>query len=654
MNNFIFLLLFLILTIHITAQETYNSKNMIVSIADLKGSTYKKDTTANAFFIYEKGYSRVQNGGNYNLLTDYEAKIKILNEQGYNKAVVKIFLYKNKGNKELLKKLVAHTYTIENGEIIKNKVNDDQIYKEKYDENYTLIKFTFPNLKPGSVLTYKYQTESPFMYNFNGWDFQDDIPKMYSEFTADLPGNYIYNTRLIGTLKLETNESSIKKNCLEISSLGYADCAHGVYTMRNIPAFKKEKYMTTKGNYFSRIKYELKEFTGFDGKKKKYTKTWKNVDYKLEKEITIGVQLKKINLTKKVLPDSIKLMPNNISKAKAIYRYITNNYSWNKKNQIFKEGNINKVIENKTGNSSEINILLHNVLKQQKFNVHPVILSTRDNGYITKIHPIISDFNYLIVQLSIDKKPFLLDATEKNLKFGDIPFRCLNQDGRLLDFKNGSSWISITPRESSSFFYKEKLKLTKNLKLNGYAKHILTGYHSYFKRKELDQFNKKKFLDQIKKQSEDISITDIAIKNENDPNKNYEEEFDFIKSPEVIDDLIYIKPFTKPFFKENPFKLNERTYPVDFGYKDSYTYYISIELPLDYNFVDIPKNSNYTIPNNLGSVSTKFSRNKNKLTISHRIAFNSSYYPTEYYSTLKELLNLVVEIENNTIITVKR
>jgi len=65
----IHLLLFLLIShaFHTIAQQQYNYKSMVVSKADMLGTTYQKDSTANAFFIYEKGFSRVENGGNYNL-----------------------------------------------------------------------------------------------------------------------------------------------------------------------------------------------------------------------------------------------------------------------------------------------------------------------------------------------------------------------------------------------------------------------------------------------------------------------------------------------------------------------------------------------------------------------------------------------------------
>ncbi|WP_299220631.1 hypothetical protein [uncultured Aquimarina sp.] len=654
MHQSFFSVFFLLLSFLSIAQENYNYKNLVVSEADLKGTRYENDTTANAFYIYEKGFSRIENGGNYNLLTDYSGKIKILNKEGFDKSTIEVFLYRNKSRKEILRNLIAFTHNLENGKIIKTKLEEDKVYREKYDEHYTLVKFTFPNVKPGSVITYSYQTESPFIFNFNGWDFQDDIPKMYSECIADLPGNYVYNIRLVGPLKLDVEESSIKKECIELSNSATADCAHNQYIMKNIPAFKKEKFMTAKKNYFSRVEYELKEYKGFDGVNKKYTETWKNVDKELRTEKTIGLQLKKVNATKNILPDTIKAMPIGLSKAKVIYKYITDNYTWNEKYHIFRDVEIKEIIKSKVGNVAEMNILLHNIYKEQGFAVKPVLLSTRNNGYATKIHPVLTDFNYLIIQLVINQETYLLDATEKTLAFGQIPFRCLNQYARLLDFKNGSSWIDVKPKSRSSYYYREKLKLTDELTLEGVAKYTYYGYHANSKRKAFDKVSEEKFLDRILIPDENLFTSGANVQNQNDVEKPFIEEINFTKSTEKIEDIIYLKPFTKSFFKENPFKLNERTYPVDFGYKDSYTYIVLIEIPDSYQFLDIPKNQNYALPGKSGKLSLNFQLQGNKLQINHTITFLSSYYPVEYYDSLKEFFNLIVDMENNTVITIKK
>ena len=283
MNKVIRILILLILCKQATAQQIYNTNNLEVSQFELKNNRYTKDSTANAYFIYEKGYSRLENGGDYNILHDYEAKIKIINREGFDYASIEIFLYKDNNRKERFRNLSAYTHNMVDGKVIKTPVKKENIFKEAYSEKYDIIKFTFPKVEPGSVITYKYQLESPFVFKFIGWDFQDDIPKVFSKYITDIPGNYLYHTKLNGTLKLDTNTSEIKKNCLQAGG-GQADCSHSVYMMKDIPAFREEKYMTAKKNYFSRIEYELSEFKGFDGRIKKYTKTWKNVDYKMKKE----------------------------------------------------------------------------------------------------------------------------------------------------------------------------------------------------------------------------------------------------------------------------------------------------------------------------------------------------------------------------------
>jgi len=202
MKKIIITLLF-ILSNPIFCQNTYNASSYTVSLNDVKNKKYSLDTLSNAFFIYEKGFSRVEESENYGLVLDYKAKIKILNA------------YKD----EKVKKIVAQTYNLENGSIKKTKLTKDQIFKTKESEKFTTVKFALPNVKPGSVITYSYRTVSPYMFRFQDWEFQDDIPKLHSEYITDILGNYNYNTRFIGRLKLKQKETSIIKNCPRIFNL---------------------------------------------------------------------------------------------------------------------------------------------------------------------------------------------------------------------------------------------------------------------------------------------------------------------------------------------------------------------------------------------------------------------------------------------------
>ena len=441
------------------AQENYNSNNLLVSSEELISSTFNSDPTANALYIYESGFSRFENGGEFNLLTDYAAKIKVLNPDGYKHANIEISLQKNKSSKEKLRKLEATTHYMENGIKKVQKLDPTLVYTEE-NENYDLVKFTFPAVAPGAILVYSYQKESPFIFNFNSWWFQAEIPKLYSAYETSIPGNYDYNIKKVGELELDVHSNFIKRSCFQPpGAASAADCVMANYAMRNIPAFIEEPYLTSRYNYISRIEYELLDITNLDGTVKKFTKSWKDVDKELKDDKNIGRQLGRKSLVKGLLPENLQNKKNDLGKAREIFDHVRANYTWNGEYDIYKDMNLKDVIEDKTGSISALNILLHNIYEEQGFDVMPVMSSTRSNGTPNKLYPILSEFNYLMIQLDAGGQKYLLDVTDKYVNFGDVPFRGLNHYARLLDFKNGSSWIDIEPNKLSGVILIDTIKV---------------------------------------------------------------------------------------------------------------------------------------------------------------------------------------------------
>ncbi len=255
-------------------------------------TVFTKDSTANAVVLYEKG-------GNYfetieqriQLVKKYHVKIKILKEQGFSEANISIPLYNGESLSENIKSIRAITHNNK----IKTGLSQTKIYTIDHNERWSEKKFTFPNVQIGSILEYEYTIVSPFIFNLNGWTFQSHLPKVYSEYNAKIPGNYIYNRTLAGNLALETNSASVIKNCFYVD--GYnssADCEVIKYAMKDIPAFKAdEEYMLSSSNYISRINFELSEMYKMDGTHIKYTKTWDDVDREFKKDKDIGRQLTK-------------------------------------------------------------------------------------------------------------------------------------------------------------------------------------------------------------------------------------------------------------------------------------------------------------------------------------------------------------------------
>ncbi len=645
--------LFLVLSFYSFSQSEFYSESYRVVLADIETNTFEKDTTANALVIYEQGNSYVDRG-DYDLRTEIKHKIKILNQEGFNQANVTIPLYKKDGNSyESVDKIIATTYNMIDGKVVKTKLNEKDIFEEEYSENITLVKFTLPNIKSGSVITYSYTIRSPFMFKYKGWEFQGEIPKLYSEYKTSIPGNWLYHIKLVGYKKLDVETSDIKKGCLEYSRGASADCAISTYGMKDIPAFIEEDHMTTESNYLARIEYELKTFRGFDGVNKDYTKEWKDVDKELKTEPSIGKQLSKKVKPEDLLNSDIIAETDPLKKAEAIFNYVQDSFTWNEEFSIFKKNTIKDLLDSRSGNVSSINILLCNLLNSCDISANAVLVSTRQNGFPTKIFPVISDFNYVIVQANINNKRYLLDATDPYLSFGQIPFRCLNQEGRLLDFDNGSSWVNISSKKPTTYYIKTSLTINSEGEAKGTFSSKATGYHGLNLKKKYFS-SPTNYLESLQNDHPNLIIENLESKTERRTEKSFDYAFDFTLEDFEDADNLYINPFLFPFFKENPFKLQERTYPVDFGYKDSYIYTFRLNLDTAYEVVSCPKQELLKLPNNTGVINFSSNVFNDAVNITFRIDFKEALYSADFYPYLKEFMNKAVNIQTNSLIVLKK
>ena len=645
-------LLFTIITLMFSILSVAQNYSAAISVSkkDLELTTYSKDSTANALVIYDYGNSFVDKKSFW-LRSQVKQKVKVLTVDGFNRGEIEVKLYKGKSSKEQIKDIKGRTYNLENGEIVISKLKSNAIFREE-NEKYTLVKFVLPNVKVGSVITYSYETQSRFMTKYQPWYFQGPDPVLYSEYNTSIPANYNYHVKLVGEIPLETNDVKIERNCLEVGGGGSADCTVSKYIMKDIPAYKPEGFTTTPLNYISRVEYELNEIQKFDGSKDKFSKTWKNVDKELKVDNDFGRQINKKGLVKNILPESISLIDNDLSKAKAIYQFVLDNYTWNKKSERY-DVSIKNLNKEKVGSAFEINLLLQNLFASEGFKAFPILISTRDNGLATKIYPVLTDFNYVIIKTTIEGKDYFLDATDPYLSFGELPFRCLNQYGRLMDFENGSYWENINANDFSSINHRVHLSSFEDDIFTGYIESKFTGYKANNLKRNYNE-NPLSYKDRKIDTYTNIEIKEHNVIDFNKTQINFDEKLKITLEPETIGNKIYLNPFILKFFEENPFKLQERTYPIDFGYKDTYSYVMKIDLNESLKVLEVPNKINSALPNKSGMFLCNIEHKDNTLILFFRITFNYAIYAPEFYPYLKSFMSKIVETQNNTVIVLEK
>jgi hypothetical protein len=251
--------------------------------------TTATDTSA-AVILCDFGRSRVE-GGKDGFQVNFvrTTRIQILRKAGYEWATVDVPLYRNEENEERLHDLKGYTYNLVNGQLVKEKLASEAIFKEKIDENHLRCRFTLPNVREGSIVEFTYAISSPFLFNLQDWQFQHEIPARWSEYQTIIPGYFRYKQLTRGYLRASQHEEKIVPYSTRLTwrdgGIGPAqDMAIAVqaiserWVMQNVPAFQAEPYLTTAHDYLSSLSFELNTIQYPDQPERDVTGTWEKIN----------------------------------------------------------------------------------------------------------------------------------------------------------------------------------------------------------------------------------------------------------------------------------------------------------------------------------------------------------------------------------------
>ncbi len=616
------------------------------------------DSNSNAVVLKEFGKTQVrldERSGKPILFFEYHVKIKIFNKEGYRHANVVIPAYKDDQNEETVKIVKASTFQLDNRVIREIPMDKKAIFKENRSKYQFLTKFTLPDIRDGSIIEYVYTLESPLLFNFKNWDFQSEIPKVSSEYEVQIPPIYNYNVTLRGFLKLSDQKSSVLSNCLQIQGLDI-DCSKISYIMRNIPAFVAEDHMTSPKNFMSAIYFQLSDIQQLDGRKINVTKNWKDVDFELTNHKLFGDQVKRKDLFKNITPEVTRNLTTDLEKAKALYGFIKNQLKWNRYLGKYSDDGIKSALEKKSGNVGDINLALVAALSSANLDAEAVILSTRDNGLLNTLHPVLSDFDYVIAKVTIGNESYLLDATEPLLPFGMLPLRCINDKGRAVPLKKPSYWVELKAGRKTTVNHSFKGKLSTNGKLEGELLIISHGYAALNKRMEIKNHNStEEYVEKLDEKNIQLNFLHSDIQHldsiDNPLVEKYTVALQLVE--EELGDSFRFNPFFINRISKNPYNLSQRSYPVDLGSESDGRIAIQIELPTDYSLADQPRDVSIALPNSGGKFLSQTQLNGRQLTVNQQIQFSKSIYDAYEYPALKAFYSQLIQNQRQDVLFTK-
>jgi hypothetical protein len=631
-----------------------------VSKEEVEMKTYEQDTSAAAVKLLDYGESLMsynQSSG-FTLTFDRLIRIKILKKEGYDWANFQIPLYHQGSRDEKVISLKGITYNLIDGKVVETKLRKDGIFDEKRDENVNLRKVTMPDVQVGSVIELAYSVSSEFWTNLEDWSFQTSIPVVWSEYRLRIPEYFTYDKYMQGYIGLAEKEETSVPITFTLDSRSNDILRLNENRMRyaaqNVPAFKAEPFITTASDYLSQINFELAYVKLPNQAVKTYMGNWDDIAKNFWEDAEFGGQIKGNNFLKSTVTEITAGLTKPEQKIGAIYNYLKQNVSWDGTYRRYVSTPLRKVLDEKKGSTAEINFLLASMLEKAGFEVYPVLLSTRNHGFLRESIPVASQFNNVICLVKLEGKQLLLDASVKYLPAGILPQNCLNGNGLVVS-KDRASWVKLETSTRSKVLVSTEFTISEDEILTGKIGYERTGYDAQKYRYQYFVDGEEKYLENLNKAKQwEISASSFTDAKEIEVSFKEQHQFELSDRVTSAGDMYYIDPFITDKLEENIFKLENRQYPVNFGSPFEKIYMAKITIPEGYEIDELPQSKVFMLPENGARFIYSASQIGNNINIMSNLSVNKSIFNQIEYPNLREFYNQVVAKQAEMIVLKKK
>ena len=625
-----------------------NNKLGKVTVAELQEKRHPSDTTAAAAILFKEGRItfRYDEIDGFVQVTKVKAKIKIYKKDGYDWANHSVDYYTVSQSRDKLSFYNVATYNLINGKVEKTKMKSDGEFTEQVNKYWGRQKITLPNVKEGSVIEYEYELESPRIGSFKDWKFQYGIPVNYSEFETIVPEFYDYKASQRGLHNLKRTTSTI------VNGGDKDQFTDNVtkYVAENIPAMRDESFVNNIDNYRLAVSHELSSVQFPRQLRKLFSNNWESVVKTIYDDSDFGLEVNKTGYFESDLNSVLNGVITPEAKMDAILAFVKSKVKWNNFVGYSCNDGVRSAYKNGTGNVAEINLMLTAMLRHAGLDANPILLSTRSNGIAS--FPSHSAFNYVIAGVQLSDKLVMLDATEKYSLPNVLPLRDLNWIGRLIRKDGTSNSVDLMPTIPAREAISMQFSMDFSGKINGKVRKQLTNHEALSYRDNYLALSEDAYLDKLEKNNNNIEVDQYVRQNATDLSQPLVETYEFIdsKSLEIINGKIYVSPLLFLSFGENPFKQENRTYPIDFTYPNQTKYNIIIDIPEGYTVETLPEMASISTPENMANFKYAIGQNNNKIQVSMSLDLNNSIIAAQHYKVIKFFFQTFVDKQNEKIV----
>ncbi len=618
-----------------------------VDTADLKLTTCDFEKGANAMVLFDK--MDINTGFTSTTILRH-TRIKILNDAGKDEASISIDYYSAHGV-ESINDIQAETINLDKNTIQYIKVDANAFYHQTVDKSTKKLTFTFPQVKAGSVIEYVYKTTIGFEGGFPDWDFQGTLPVRYCELKASIRNDFAYKMTPRVYQPYDQNTSSYW-----IGKRGDTLGKNYFWALKNINSYHEEAFSTGAEDDMQKMGFRLTGYRStIRGDLRSLESSWFAVSRELKDDDDFGQQWGQ-DLKADDIISQAKALSSDEERISFIFDKVKNDMKWNGVNRWYTEDGIKKAWGKKQGNSTEINLVLYNLLKKAEINCYPEVVSTRSHGRVNTGYPSLRQFNKTVVYVSlVNKKSYLLDASDKYNNYQDIPYDILNTTGLLIKPDSNVYILSYLKTENPSrkvVFVNADIsadsKMSGTTQINDFSYHKADAIRMY----KTD--GEQKYKDYLRDDDNNLKITSLKLDNMEVDSLPLTENIDFKLDLTGSDEnYIYFSPNLFTGLNSNPFISEQRLADINFKYLHNYSINGRYKVPGGFKIEALPKSVALVMPDTSITFKRVVAEQDGYVIVRYLINFKRSYYPKEDYPVLRAFYKQLHEMLDEQIILKK-
>jgi hypothetical protein len=620
-----------------------------ISKADLENNIYKPDPGADAIILSDIGVVTLNYSNGFYVEFERDVRIKIVNSKGYDYSDIEIpYSISDK-----LSNYKASSFNLRDGEKVETPVIRKSFIREQSTKYRNTLKFNFPDVHEGTVIeyTYKIRKQDESIGYLVPWFFQSSIPIVKTSLTVGYPDFFNYKTIVSGNPDLVTSRSATQKSNFNgvLSNIRIVN-----WSAANVPSFHKEPLIKSISDNLTRITFELASVNFPNSSIEEITPTYATLTKKLLEREDFGKALKMTGFLKGVASDVTSGLTDDLLKLKSIHKYISEKFLWDGEEDYTSSSGLKKVFNNEKGNSADINMILIAMLRNVNIKADPVILSTRSNGSINPYSAMLQQFNYLVANVTINDKSFLVDATNPLRPFDMLPFDCLNGSGRLIN--NESKFLDLRNSEKSASYFALELSLKGDGLIEGEFRNISSGYNALSMREIIKLEGEEGYAEMLEEEFSEGEISEYIINNISEPDSDIVEtgKIKINEGSYLTGDKLIFNPYFEFTDRDNDFISPERRYPVDFGCPVEDEFTLSMTIPDKYVVEELPPDINLSLGKADGSYKFSCSELNNKILVKSSMKLSKITFTPSEYNNLRDFYAKMLQSQNRLVVLKKK